>query len=73
MTTITIKSGPKLSRTSFENWEDFQIHFILMQEKIDLSPEHIDILKSRENESDNAIDEGFSWEEVKSNITRNNV
>lgn len=73
MTTITIKSGPKLSLTSFENWEDFQIEYLLMQENIDLTSEHISILKSREKEADNAIDEGLSWKEVKSSITRNNV
>jgi hypothetical protein len=73
MTTITIKNGEKLPRTSFENWEDFQIEFILMQEKFELSSEHVEILKLREKEADNANDKGFSWEEVKSNIARNNV
>ncbi len=73
MTTITIKNGEKLSRSSFENWEDFQTEFILMQENLELSTEHIKILKSREKEADMATDKGLSWEEVKSSITRNNV
>ena len=73
MTTITIKNGEKLSRDSFENWEDFQTEFILMQTKSELSKEHIEILKSREKEADKAADKGLSWEEIRSNITRDNV
>lgn len=73
MTTITIKNGKKLSRTSFENWKGFQTEFILMQEYFELFPKHIEILKSREKEADNPTDKGLSWEEVRFSITRNNV
>lgn len=73
MTTITIKNGEKLSRTHFENWEDFQTELIIMQEKFTLTPKHITILKSREEEADSAIDNGLSWEELKANISRKNV
>ena len=69
MTTITIKNGKKLSRTSFENWEDFQAEIILMQEGFELTHEHIKILKSREKEAD-TNPKGLSWEEVKANIRR---
>ena len=73
MTTITIKNGEKLSRDSFENWEDFQTEFILLQTKSELSKEHIEILESREKEADKATDKGLSWEEIRSNITRHHV
>ena len=73
MTTITIKNGEKLSRTHFENWEDFQTELILMQENFALTPKHITILKSREKEADNTKDNGLSWEEVKANISRKHV
>jgi sulfur relay (sulfurtransferase) DsrC/TusE family protein len=43
MTTITIKNGKKPSRTIFENWEDFLIEWAMMQEKFELTPEHIKI------------------------------
>ncbi|MCF6271208.1 MAG: hypothetical protein L3J41_15965 [Melioribacteraceae bacterium] len=73
MTTITIKNGEKLSRTHFKGWEDLQMELILMQEKIELSSEHIEILKSREKEADNATDMGLSWKKVKSGLNRKNV
>ncbi len=73
MTTITIKNGEKLSRTQFEDWEDFQTEFILMQENFKLTPEHIKILKSREKEADSATDDGLTWQEVRDNISRKNV
>ncbi len=71
MTTITIKNGIKPSKTVFENWEDFLIEWVMMQEEFELTPEHIKILKSREKEADNALDEGLTWDEVKSGIRRN--
>ena len=73
MTTITIKDSGGLSKTVFENLEEFQTELILMQEDFELSPEHIEILKSREKEADNATTKGLSWEEVKANISRGNV
>jgi sulfur relay (sulfurtransferase) DsrC/TusE family protein len=71
MTTITIKNGQKLARTEFENWEDFQIELIAMQENFDLTSEHVKILKSREKIADKNPQSGFSWEEVKSKLKRN--
>ncbi len=71
MTTITIKNGIKPSKTVFENWEDFLIEWVMMQEEFELTPEHIKILKSREKEADNAPDEGLTWDEVKYGIRRN--
>ena len=73
MTTITIKDGGGLSKTVFENLEEFQTELILMQEDFELTPEHLEILKSREKEADNATSKGFSWEEVKTNIRRKNA
>lgn len=73
MTTITVKNGEKLSKTSFDSWEEVQAELILMQEKFELTAEHIKILKSRELEADTATDEGLSWEEVRGGITRKNV
>lgn len=73
MTTITIKDSGGLSKTVFENLEEFQMELIMMQEEIELSPEHIEILKSREKEADNATSRGLSWEEVKTNIRSRNV
>ncbi len=73
MTTITIENGQALSRTKFNNWEDFQIELILMQEKEELSPEHIKILKSREKIADSKPDNRLTWEEVKAGIIRKNV
>ena len=68
MTTITIKDSGGLSKTVFENLEEFQMELILMQEGFELSPEQIEILKSREKEADNATIKGLSWEEVKANL-----
>ncbi len=45
----------------------------MMQEGFELTSEHIEILKSREKEADNATSKGFSWGEVKTNIQRKNV
>lgn len=73
MTTITIKHGPKLARTQFENWEDFQTELVLMQENFKLTSEHIKILRSREKEADINPDNGLSWDEVKAGIRRKNV
>ena len=73
MTTITIENGKALSRTKFKNWEDFQTELILMQEKEELSPEHIKILKSREKIADTKPGNRLTWEEVKAGITRKNV
>lgn len=73
MTTITIKNGQKLSRDSFESWEDFQIELILMQERFELTSEHIKILESREKEADKNYKNGLSWDEVKANIKKKNV
>jgi hypothetical protein len=73
MTTITIKDGIGLSKTVFENLEEFQTELILMQEETKLSPEHVEILKFREKEADNATNNGNTWEEVKANIHSKNV
>ena len=43
-----------------------------MNERSELSPEHVRILKEREKEADNATDDGFTWEEVKASIRRKN-
>ena len=72
MTTITIKDGKGLSRNNFENLEDFQLELILMQEKFELTAEHIKILKSRE-EMANKNPIGLSWEEVKAGLKRKSV
>ena len=72
MTTITIKDGKGLSRINFENLEDFQLELILMQEKFELTAEHIKILKSRE-EMANKNPNGLSWEEVKAGLKRKRV
>ena len=73
MTTITIKNGKPLSQTEFENWEEFQIALIAMQDDFDLTKEHIKILKSREKIADKNPEKGLSWNEVKNNLKRNNV
>lgn len=73
MTTITVKNGEKLSKTSFESWEEVQAELILMQENFKITSDHIKILKSREKEADKASDEGLSWNEVKSGISRKNA
>lgn len=73
MTTITIKNGAKLSRDTFENWDDFQRELILMQESFKLTDEHKEILESREKEADLAEEPGLTWERVKKNISRKNV
>jgi len=73
MTTITIKNGQKLEKTEFENWEDFQIALISMQEKFNLTNDHNKILKSREKFADKEPQNGLSWEELKSNLNRKNV
>ena len=70
MTTITIKDSGGLSKIVFDNLEEFQTESILMQEDFEHSHEHIEILKSREKEADNATSKGLSWEEVKANIQR---
>ncbi|NCP20661.1 MAG: hypothetical protein CO023_01670 [Flavobacteriales bacterium CG_4_9_14_0_2_um_filter_35_242] len=72
MTTITIKDGKGLSRNNFENLEDFQLELILMQEKFELTAEHIKILKSRE-EVANKNPNGLSWEEVTTGLKRKSV
>lgn len=73
MTTITVKNGERLSKTTFDTWEEVQNELILMQENFKLTPEHIKILKSRENEADNSIVDGLSWEKVKASIKRKNA
>lgn len=73
MTTITIDNDLNLSKTHFKSIEEFQIEILLMNERSELSEEHIKILKAREEEADNATDEGFSWKEVKSSLRRKNV
>ena len=73
MTTITIKNGQKLSRTKFENWEEFQMELVLMQENAKLTPAHIKILKSREIIADSKPNNLLTWKEIKANITRKNV
>lgn len=73
ITTITIKKGAKLPRTSFEDWDDFQRELILMQESFKLTEEHKEILNSREQEADLAKEPGVPWETVKKNISRKNV
>ncbi|MBO3096794.1 MULTISPECIES: hypothetical protein [Gelidibacter] len=73
MTTITVKNGRKLSKTNFDSWEEVQAELILMQEDFELGKEHAKILKERENEADNAVDDGYSWEELKADFRRKNA
>lgn len=73
MTTITVKNGRKLSKTNFDSWEEVQAELILMQEDFELGKEHAKILKERENEADNAVDDGYSWEELKVYFRRKNA
>lgn len=73
MTTVTIKNGAKLSRDTFENWDDFQRELILMQESFKLTDEHKEILESRKKEADLAEEPGLTWESVKNNISRKDV
>ncbi len=70
MNTITFDEDVNLSKSHFKNLEDLQMEILLMEERAKLSPEHIKILKEREQEADNATDEGLSWEEVKANLRR---
>ena len=60
----------KLSKTNFDSWEEVQAELILMQEDFELGKDHARILKERENEADNAVDDGYSWEEVKAELRR---
>ncbi|MBA6151981.1 hypothetical protein [Gelidibacter maritimus] len=73
MTTITVKNGRKLSKTNFDSWEEVQAELILMQEDFELGKDHARILKERENEADSAVDNGYSWEEVKAELQRKNA
>ncbi|NPD43954.1 MULTISPECIES: hypothetical protein [unclassified Lentimicrobium] len=73
MTTITIKNGAKLSRDTFENWDDFQRELILMQESFELTEKHKEILLSREKEANTAQEPGLTWEQVKKSIKRKDV
>ncbi len=73
MTTITIDNELNLSKTHFKSIEEFQIEILMMNERWELSKEHIGILKAREEEADNASDDRFSWEEVKSSLHRKNI
>lgn len=73
MSTITIKNGAKLSRSSFEDWDDFQRELILMQESFELKEEHQEILNLREQKADIASEPALSWDTVKKSISRKDV
>jgi len=70
MTTIIIDKDLNFSKTHFRNIEELQMEILLMNERSELSPEHIRILKERE--ADNATDDGFTFEELKASIRRKN-
>jgi len=72
MTTIIIDKDLNFSKTHFRNIEELQMEILLMNERSELSPEHIRILKERETEADNATDDGFTFEELKASIRRKN-
>ena len=72
MTTIIIDKDLNFSKTHFRNIEELQMEILLMNERSELSPEHIRVLKEREAESDNATDDGFTFEELKASIRRKN-
>lgn len=74
MTTITIDKNLKLSKTHFKDEEELQNELFLMrQAEFELSPEHIEILREREAEADQAADPGLSIEDLKASIKRKNV
>ena len=70
MTTIIIDKDLNFSKTHFRNIEELQMEILLMNERAELSPEHIRILKEREIEADNATDDGFTLDELKASIRR---
>jgi|TARA_B110000967_G_scaffold188044_1_gene210491 hypothetical protein len=72
MTTIIIDKDLNFSKTHFRNIEELQMEILLMNERSELSPEHIRILKEREKEADNATNDGFTFEELKASIRRKN-
>jgi len=47
MTTIIIDKDLNFSKTHFKNIEELQVEILLMNERSELSPEHIRILKER--------------------------
>jgi len=72
MTTIIIDKDLNFSKTHFRNIEELQMEILLMNERSELSPEHIRVLKEKEAEADNATDDGFTFEELKASIRRKN-
>lgn len=74
MTQITITDESlKLSKTSFETADDLILELMKVKhEQFELSPEHIKIIREREQDADNSKDPGLSWEEVKTDIKRRN-
>lgn len=69
-TIIIIDKELNFSKTHFRNIEELQMEILLMNERTELSPEHIQILKEREKEADNATDDGFTFDELKNSIHR---
>ena len=72
MTTIIIDKDLNFSKTHLRNIEELQMEILLMNERSELSPEHIRVLKEREKEADNATNDGFTFEELKASIRRKN-
>jgi len=74
MTTITIKNGQKITRTSFKDIEDLQEYlFSVYMKETELSPLHKDILDERLKDLDENPAKFVSFEKLKSGLTRKNV
>ena len=70
MTTITINSNEKLSKTSFKNLAEVQEAILLSQMNAELSPQHIEILDARLKDLNDNPQADISLENLKKSITR---
>lgn len=74
MTTITIKNGQKITKTSFENIEDLQEYlFSVYLENSELSNLHTAILDERLNDVEQNPANFVSFDKLKKVLTRRNV
>jgi len=70
MTTITIKSTKKISRTSFDDLEDLQLFLIEEQQKNKLNNYHKKVLDERLLEANEQPENYISLNDLKSNLKR---
>ena len=72
MTTITIKNGQKITRTTFKDVEDIQEYlFSIYSEDVELGTLHKDLLDERLKEMEENPANFVSFNELKADLARN--